>query len=138
MQWFWKRRFLKERTLFSLFRYQLLFKWGLALHLIPSPKDVLEIGSLVLEKKWWWSCEKFTMTTTTTTYNGQFLIRKAHLSLIGSVEIKKDLNGKNNKLFTHLTVYVNLLIVSTKSIEQLAKPCRQNTTGTCTTHIQHY
>lgn len=60
--------------------------------------------------------------------------------VLGSVEIKKkkDLNGKNIKLFTHLKIYVNLLIVSTKSIEQLAKPCRQNTTGTCTTHIQHY
>lgn len=43
---------------------------------------------------------------------------------------KKDLNGKNIKLFTHLKVYVNLLIVSTKSIEQLAKPSRHNTTCT--------
>ena len=82
-QWFWRRRFLKNFSVFLLFRYYLPLEKGVALHLnkleSPCPKDDLCQVWLKLAQ-WFWRSQKCESLQTDRKTDGQRAIRKAHLS----------------------------------------------------------
>ena len=101
-QWFWRERFLKFVNTFSLFRYYLSLKKGVALHLykllflnyLPLKKghkdDLCQVWLKLVQWLWRrrWKCEKFRTTTTTTTDNGQIVLEKL-VWAFSSDELKK-------------------------------------------------